>query len=55
MNAFDILKERGFVKQITFEEDLYKAFENESVPFYVGFDPTADIKLAVDFLNERMG
>ena len=42
MNALDLLKERGFVKQITFEEDLYKAFENESVPFYVGFDPTAD-------------
>ena len=42
MNALDVLKERGFVKQITFEEDLYKAFENESVPFYVGFDPTAD-------------
>jgi len=42
MNALDLLKERGFVKQITFEEDLYKAFENECVPFYVGFDPTAD-------------
>ena len=42
MNALDVLKERGFVKQITFEEDLYKAFETESVPFYVGFDPTAD-------------
>ena len=42
MNALDILKERGFVKQITFEEDLYKAFENEMVPFYIGFDPTAD-------------
>ena len=23
MNALDLLKERGFVKQITFEEDLY--------------------------------
>ena len=42
MNALDILKERGFVKQITFEEDLYKAFETEMVPFYIGFDPTAD-------------
>ena len=42
MNALDVLKERGFIKQITFEEDLYKAFETESVPFYVGFDPTAD-------------
>ncbi|MBQ8506474.1 MAG: tyrosine--tRNA ligase [Clostridia bacterium] len=42
MNALDLLKERGFVKQITFEEDLYKAFDEEVVPFYVGFDPTAD-------------
>ena len=42
MNALDLLKERGFVKQITFEDDLYKAFDNEMVPFYVGFDPTAD-------------
>ncbi len=42
MNALDLLKDRGFVKQITFEEDLYKAFDQEMVPFYVGFDPTAD-------------
>jgi len=42
MNAFDILKERGFVKQVTFEEDLYKAFDEGMVSFYVGFDPTAD-------------
>ena len=25
MNALDVLKERGFVAQVTFEEDLYKA------------------------------
>ncbi len=42
MNALDILKERGFVKQVTFEEDLYKLFDSEMVPFYIGFDPTAD-------------
>ena len=42
MNALDILKERGFVKQITFEDDLYKAFDEGMVPFYIGFDPTAD-------------
>ena len=42
MNAYDILKERGFVKQVTFEEDLYKAFDAGMVSFYVGFDPTAD-------------
>ena len=42
MNAFDILKERGFIKQVTFEEDLYKALDEGMVSFYVGFDPTAD-------------
>ena len=42
MNALDLLKERGFVKQIIFEDDLYKAFDEGMVPFYIGFDPTAD-------------
>ncbi|MGI5899952.1 MAG: tyrosine--tRNA ligase [Christensenellales bacterium] len=41
-HVLDILKERGFIAQITFEEDLYKLFENEQVTYYVGFDPTAD-------------
>ncbi len=41
-NVLDTLKARGFVKQITFEEDLYKLLGSEKVPFYVGFDPTAD-------------
>lgn len=41
-NALDILKERGFVKQTVYEDDLKKLLESESVPFYVGFDPTAD-------------
>lgn len=41
-NVFDTLKERGFIKQTVFEEDLYKLLESEKVPFYVGFDPTAD-------------
>jgi len=42
MHILDILKERGFIAQITFEDDLYKLFEHEQVTFYVGFDPTAD-------------
>ena len=41
-SAFDILKERGFIKQTVFEDDLKKLLEEEKVPFYVGFDPTAD-------------
>ena len=41
-NAMDILRERGFIKQVTFEDDLYKAFDEGLVTFYTGFDPTAD-------------
>lgn len=42
MHILDTLKERGFIAQITFEEDLYKLMEREQVTYYVGFDPTAD-------------
>ena len=41
-NVMDVLRERGFIKQTVFEEDLYKLLGSESVPFYIGFDPTAD-------------
>jgi len=41
-NVFDVLKERGFIKQTVFEDELYELLGKESVPFYVGFDPTAD-------------
>ena len=41
-NVMDILRERGFVKQVVYEEDLYKLLGEKSVTFYIGFDPTAD-------------
>ena len=41
-NPIDILRERGFLKQVVFEDDLYKLFDDERVTFYVGIDPTAD-------------
>ena len=41
-NAMDILRARGFIKQTVFEEELYEKLDKESVPFYIGFDPTAD-------------
>ena len=40
-NVYDIFKERGFLKQVT-HEGLRELLGNESVPFYIGFDPTAD-------------
>ena len=41
-NVYDILKERGFIEQVTHEEELRELFGKESVTFYIGFDPTAD-------------
>ena len=42
MNVMDTLRERGFIKQTVFEEDLYKLLGEQKVSFYIGFDPTAD-------------
>nr|MBO4518109.1 tyrosine--tRNA ligase [Clostridia bacterium] len=41
-NVLDVLKERGFIKQTIYEDELYKKLGEESVAFYIGFDPTAD-------------
>ena len=40
-NVFDVLMERGYIEQTTHEE-LRDFLGKESVPFYIGFDPTAD-------------
>ena len=41
-NVMDTLRERGFIKQTVYEDELYEMLGKESVPFYIGFDPTAD-------------
>lgn len=41
VNVYDVLKQRGFLKQVT-HEGLYEMLGKESVTFYIGFDPTAD-------------
>ena len=41
-NVMDVLRERGFIAQTVYEDDLYKMLGSEKVTFYVGFDPTAD-------------
>ena len=40
-HVLDLLKERGFIAQMTFEDELYEQLKNPTT-FYVGFDPTAD-------------
>ena len=41
-NVFDVLVERGYLKQFTHEEEMRKILGKEKVTFYIGFDPTAD-------------
>jgi tyrosyl-tRNA synthetase len=41
-NVYDVLKERGFIKQTTHEEEIRELLGKEKVTFYIGFDPTAD-------------
>lgn len=41
-NVYDSLLERGYIKQLTHEEEIKELLEKEKVTFYIGFDPTAD-------------
>ena len=41
-NVYDVLKERGYLKQLTHEEEIKEILGKEKVTFYIGFDPTAD-------------
>ena len=41
-NVYDVLKERGYLKQFTDEEAIKKLLGEEKITFYIGFDPTAD-------------
>ncbi|MEN6567391.1 MAG: tyrosine--tRNA ligase [Veillonellales bacterium] len=42
MNVLDTLKERGFVQQLTHEDEIAELLAKEKITFYIGFDPTAD-------------
>lgn len=41
-NVFEVLKDRGYIKQMTHEEEIKELLAKEKVTFYIGFDPTAD-------------
>lgn len=41
-NVYDTLMERGYIKQVTHEEEVRDLLGKEKVTFYIGFDPTAD-------------
>ena len=38
---YEELMERGYIEQVTHEE-IKDVLDNSSIPFYIGFDPTAD-------------
>ncbi len=50
-NVYDILAERGFLEQSTHDEQIKAMLANESVTFYIGFDPTADSLTAGHFIT----
>jgi tyrosyl-tRNA synthetase len=41
-SIYDVLLERGYIKQMTHQEEIKELLEKEKVTFYIGFDPTAD-------------
>ena len=41
-NVFDVLEERGYIEQMTHPQEIKDLFGKETVPFYIGIDPTAD-------------
>lgn len=41
-NIYETLVERGIIAQCTNEEKVKEILNNSNVPFYIGFDPTAD-------------
>lgn len=42
MSVFEVLKERGFIEQLTHEAEIKELLEKEKITFYIGYDPTAD-------------
>jgi len=51
MSVFDVLKERGYIQQMTHEDEIRELLEKEKVTFYIGFDPTADSLTIGHFLQ----
>lgn len=53
-NVYDILSERGYLDQCTYEDELREMLGKESVPFYIGFDATADSLTLGHFIQIRV-
>lgn len=53
-NVYDILSERGYLDQCTYEDELREMLGKEPVTFYVGFDATADSLTLGHFIQIRV-
>jgi tyrosyl-tRNA synthetase len=42
MSVYEVLEERGFIQQVTHEQEVRELLAKEKITFYIGFDPTAD-------------
>ncbi len=42
MSVYEVLEERGFIQQVTHDEEVRELLAKEKITFYIGFDPTAD-------------
>jgi len=42
MKCFETLKERGYIYQVTHEDEVRKILNGDPITFYLGIDPTAD-------------
>lgn len=51
MNAFEVLKERGFIAQCSNLEEVEKELGSKKLTIYCGYDPTADSLTAGHFLT----
>ena len=49
MSVFDVLQERGFIAQVSHEEEIRELLEKEKITFYIGFDP-----VSYTHLNSRL-
>lgn len=41
-NVFNVLTERGYIEQLTHPQEIKELLTNQSIPFYIGIDPTAN-------------
>ena len=54
MSVYDVLAERGFLKQVSHEEEIRELLEKEKITFYIGFDPTAALRHTLFMEKQRL-